>query len=76
MIDLLKVSKHTFAQAELSDGDIICFQKELTPEEVAHLPDPTLASAPSYYDALVNRVTVIFKNKVRFKLMPIYDLIL
>ena len=63
LINPIKPSE-TIKTAELGDGDIICFQKELTPMEVAHFEYPY---APHFYDYLVNRVEVHFKpkNKVR-----------
>ncbi|KAJ3080058.1 hypothetical protein HK102_003345, partial [Quaeritorhiza haematococci] len=63
MIDLLK-PKMNFHQAEISDGDIICFQKELSPAEIEELPEPSLATIPQYFESILNRVTVTFKHKV------------
>ncbi|KAJ3011309.1 hypothetical protein HKX48_006911, partial [Thoreauomyces humboldtii] len=62
MIDLLK-PKATFSSGELGDGDILCFQRDLTPQEAAELPDPNQAEIPAYFEALRNRVTVTFKEK-------------
>ncbi|KAJ3117728.1 hypothetical protein HDU96_005858 [Phlyctochytrium bullatum] len=62
MIEQLK-SKVSFQGAELGDGDIICFQKELTPQEVQELPDPSVAEIPQYFENLQNRQVVLFKPK-------------
>jgi ubiquitin carboxyl-terminal hydrolase 7 len=35
MVDAVKL-KATFSSAELGDGDIICFQKEISAEEYVH----------------------------------------
>ncbi|KNC97639.1 uncharacterized protein SPPG_07108 [Spizellomyces punctatus DAOM BR117] len=62
MIDLLK-PKSTFHQAELGDGDIICFQRDLSLQEEEQLPSPALCDVTGYFDALRNRVTITFKEK-------------
>lgn len=42
MIELMK-AKSTFAQSEIQDGDIICFQVELSEKEcVPTIPVPSL----------------------------------
>ncbi|TPX38452.1 hypothetical protein SeMB42_g06732 [Synchytrium endobioticum] len=62
MIDTLK-SKITFVQAELGDGDILCYQKELTEHDIKELPDANLATPPSYFESVLNRITVSFRPK-------------
>ncbi|KAJ3098511.1 hypothetical protein HDU97_003967 [Phlyctochytrium planicorne] len=62
MVEVLK-PKTSFQAAELGDGDIICFQKDLTPAEVNDLPDPALALVPQYFENLQNRLVVLFKSK-------------
>ncbi|KAJ3105715.1 hypothetical protein HDU97_007692 [Phlyctochytrium planicorne] len=64
MVEVLK-PKNSFSSAELGDGDIICYQKDLTPQEVADLPDPTVAYVPNYFENLQNRLVVLFKPKPR-----------
>lgn len=54
---------NTFSGAELVDGDILCFQQYLSGPEMDSLPDPTLASAPGYFEMLQNRVEVNFKHR-------------
>ncbi|RKO91720.1 cysteine proteinase [Blyttiomyces helicus] len=61
-IDELGTEK-SFHTAELDDGDIICFQKELTKAEIESLPDPAMAELKAYFEWLYNKVTVTFKNK-------------
>ncbi|KAJ3173620.1 hypothetical protein HDU88_002708 [Geranomyces variabilis] len=62
MIDQLKL-KSTFVAAELSDGDIICYQRDLSPTELAALGESAIPDVPSYFEALRNRVSVAFKEK-------------
>ncbi|KAJ3194436.1 hypothetical protein HK101_002705 [Irineochytrium annulatum] len=62
MVELLK-PKLSFMAAELGDGDIICYQKDLTQQETADLPDQTVASVPQYFEQLQNKQTVQFKPK-------------
>ncbi|KAJ3162458.1 hypothetical protein HDU86_004940 [Geranomyces michiganensis] len=62
MIDQLK-HKATFVAAELGDGDIICYQRELSPAEVAALGESAIPDVPSYFEALRNRVSIAFKEK-------------
>ncbi|KAJ3409581.1 hypothetical protein HDV05_004398 [Chytridiales sp. JEL 0842] len=62
MVDALKL-KSSFQAAELGDGDIICFQKEISSDEIEKLPDPTIATVPKYFDQLRNRQVVVFKPK-------------
>ncbi|KAF1346296.1 hypothetical protein BDV97DRAFT_360188 [Delphinella strobiligena] len=65
MIDQMK-PKQTLLQSELQDGDIVCFQKALTGEELAAIQekDPTAyTEPPAYYDYLLNRQEVTFLPK-------------
>lgn len=58
MIEPMK-PKMTFQQAEIQDGDIICFQKELTEAEAANVRHSgNYANTKEYYDYLLNRVSV------------------
>jgi len=59
MIEAMK-PKTTFAQSEIQDGDIICFQQELRdldPSSVIY------TDARQYYDYLLNRIPVLFHPK-------------
>lgn len=63
MIELMK-PKTTFAQSEIQDGDIICFQVEIPEKEASDIEDQGLHSSPiGYYDFLQNRVLIFFKPK-------------
>ncbi|EWC45003.1 hypothetical protein DRE_06283 [Drechslerella stenobrocha 248] len=58
MIEPMK-PKQTFAQAEIQDGDIICFQKQLPEKEsIAKLPAGGYIDAKEFYDFLQNRVVM------------------
>lgn len=62
MIEPMK-PKQTFIQAEIQDGDIVCFQKQLTEKEVTALQQmdpPHFSDAKEFYDNMVNRVQVRF----------------
>ncbi|KAL1922126.1 uncharacterized protein VTP21DRAFT_10768 [Calcarisporiella thermophila] len=63
MIEPMKL-KQTFHQAEIQDGDIVCFQKKLGERDIQDLEKQHLcATAVSYYDYLANRVLVQFRPK-------------
>jgi len=63
MIELMK-TKITFAQSEIQDGDVICFQVELSEKEIHDFESQGLYSNPSqFYDFLQNRVMIIFRPK-------------
>lgn len=63
MIELMK-PKLSFAQSEIQDGDVICFQVDLPDKEIHDLDSQGLYSNPvQYYDFLQNRVLVVFKPK-------------
>jgi ubiquitin carboxyl-terminal hydrolase 7 len=58
MIEPLK-SKQTLGQAELQDGDIVCFQKAVTDQEIVTIQQSGRhATAKEFYDYLLNRVTL------------------
>ncbi|KAL1944539.1 hypothetical protein VTO73DRAFT_2969 [Trametes versicolor] len=63
MIEQMK-PKLTFTQSEIQDGDIICFQVELSEKELHDYETQGLYSNPvQYYDFLQNRVMILFKPK-------------
>ncbi|KAK6092951.1 ubiquitin-specific protease ubp15 [Batrachochytrium dendrobatidis] len=62
MVDSIKPNL-TFSQAEIGDGDIICFQRDFQGEEITQVPDAQLLTAPGYYELLANRIIVTFKPK-------------
>ncbi|KAH9079482.1 ubiquitin carboxyl-terminal hydrolase 5 [Lactarius deliciosus] len=63
MIELMK-SKLTFSQSEIQDGDVICFQVDLSEKEIHDLEIQSLYSNPiQFYDFLQNRVMIIFRPK-------------
>lgn len=63
MIELMK-TKMTFAQSEIQDGDVICFQVDLPDKEVHDFESQGLYSNPvMFYDFLQNRVMIIFRPK-------------
>jgi len=63
MIELMK-QKLTFAQSEIQDGDVICFQVDHSDKEIHDLESQGLYSNPiQFYDFLQNRVMIIFRPK-------------
>ncbi|KAF8894531.1 hypothetical protein BD779DRAFT_1669025 [Infundibulicybe gibba] len=63
MIELMKL-KISFAQSEIQDGDVICFQVDLPDKEIHDLDSQGLYSNPTqFYDFLQNRVMIIFRPK-------------
>ncbi|BFZ60042.1 ubiquitin-specific protease ubp15 [Saitoella coloradoensis] len=61
MIEPIK-PKQTYHQAEIQDGDIICFQRTLPEKQLADIQQSGgYISATEYYDFMVNRVRVTFK---------------
>ncbi|CAL1704393.1 unnamed protein product [Somion occarium] len=63
MIELMK-PKLTFTQSEIQDGDIICFQVDISEKELHDLENQGLYSNPSqFYDFLQNRVMIVFRPK-------------
>ena len=60
MIEPMK-PKMTFQQAEIQDGDVICFQKDLSEAEATSVRQAgNYANAKEFYDYLLNRTTVRF----------------
>ncbi|CAG8827774.1 8600_t:CDS:2, partial [Racocetra persica] len=54
----------TFQQSEIQDGDIICFQKALTEQEVnKHIAACRICDIPTFYERLAVRIVVQFKPK-------------
>src|ERR1700684_1921529 len=63
MLALMK-PKYTFTQSEIQDGDIICFQVDISDKEIHDLESQGLYSNPQqFYDFLQNRVMVLFRPK-------------
>lgn len=77
MIEPMK-QKNTLAQAEIQDGDIICFQKALTDKETTSiLSAGHYSDARDFYDYLLNRMTVTFSPKtVTDSEKEVFDLVL
>lgn len=59
MIEPMK-TKSTFAQSEIQDGDIVCFQQNLPDFDLSTV---TYSNAQQYYDYLLNRIPVTFYAK-------------
>ncbi|RIB23989.1 ICP0-binding domain of ubiquitin-specific protease 7-domain-containing protein [Gigaspora rosea] len=54
----------TFQRSEIQNGDIICFQKALTDEEVqGHITAGRICDIPAFYESLSMRIIVDFKPK-------------
>lgn len=62
MIDILKTNQ-TFVQAELGDGDIICFQLESLPATASKVADPLMSTVPGYFDYVANKTVISFQPK-------------
>ena len=63
MIEPMKPSL-TLIQSDIKDGDIICFQVEISEAEVGLLEIQRLCSNPlQFYDFLQNRVMILFRPK-------------
>lgn len=61
-IDVMK-PKQTLGQSEIQDGDIVCFQKVMSPEELQAFQQnhsSAYIDAISFYDYLLNRIRVFF----------------
>ena len=64
-IELMK-PKMTLAQSELQDGDIVCFQVEISEAEIQDYEAQGMYSTPiAHYDYLQNRVQVTFRPKYK-----------
>ncbi|CAG8491983.1 14575_t:CDS:10, partial [Cetraspora pellucida] len=77
MIEEMK-PKLTFQQSEIQDGDIICFQKALTKQEVKkHTIAGRIYDVPTFYESLSMRIVVQFKPKHKDREQkPEFDLVL
>jgi ICP0-binding domain of Ubiquitin-specific protease 7 len=53
----------TLKAAELVEGDILVFQKEVPVEELNSVTDPSLITAPAYFERIANRVVVEFRPR-------------
>merc|ERR1711939_974889 len=63
MIELMKM-KATFTQCEIQDGDIVCFQVDMSEPEMQDLDRQSMFTNPvQFYDFFVNRVVVRFRPK-------------
>ncbi|KAF9778397.1 cysteine proteinase [Thelephora terrestris] len=63
MIEPMRLA-YTLAQSEIQNGDIICFQVEISPEQIHRLESQGFYSSPlQLYDFLQNRVTILFRPK-------------
>ncbi|KAI3493363.1 hypothetical protein L1887_41917 [Cichorium endivia] len=63
MIEQMK-PKATFAQSEIQDGDVICFQIELSEKDAHDYESQSLYSNPiQFYDFLQNQIKVLFKPR-------------
>lgn len=64
-VEVMKPAQ-TLQASELQDGDIVCFQKAFTPEQLAVIQARSPAAcvtAPTFYDYLLNRIEVTFAFK-------------
>lgn len=78
MIELMK-PKLSFAQSEIQDGDIICFQVDLPEKDIHDFDSQGLHSNPvQFYDFLQNRVKISFrpKNEEPSEDRPEFELVL
>ncbi|KAG0139390.1 hypothetical protein CROQUDRAFT_111631 [Cronartium quercuum f. sp. fusiforme G11] len=77
MIDPMK-PKATFLQSEIQDGDIICFQIELSDKEHLDMEKTQhCVNPPQFYDFFTNRVLVQFKPRYEdMKTTTEFDLLL
>lgn len=76
MIELMK-PKYTFTLSEIQDGDIICFQVDISDKEIHDLETQGLYSNPAqFYDFLQNRVMVLFRPKFDDSDDPEFSLVL
>ena len=58
--------KQTLQASEIQDGDIVCFQKDFSGDEVAAIQQKSPSAyleAPMFYDYLLNRILVHFGPK-------------
>ncbi|KAF9582420.1 hypothetical protein BGW38_000230, partial [Lunasporangiospora selenospora] len=63
MIEPMKL-KSTFLQCEIQGGDIIVFQKDLTPKDLTDLQQQNRkATVPQYFEYIHNKIEIEFKPK-------------
>lgn len=63
MIEQMK-PKATFQQSEIQDGDVICFQSEISEKDAHDTEAQSLYSNPiQFYDFLQNQIKVLFKPR-------------
>jgi len=63
MIEQMK-PKATFQQSEIQDGDVICFQSEMSDKDAHDYEAQSLYSNPiQFYDFLQNQIKVLFKPR-------------
>lgn len=63
MIEQMK-AKATFAQSEIQDGDVICFQVDISDKDAQDYEMQSLYSNPiQFYDFLQNQIKVLFKPR-------------
>lgn len=63
MIEQMKM-KATFHQSEIQDGDVICFQTEISENDAHDYEAQSLYSNPiQFYDFLQNQIKVLFKPR-------------
>jgi ubiquitin carboxyl-terminal hydrolase 7 len=63
MIEQMKL-KATFQQSEIQDGDVICFQAEISEKDAHDYETQSLYSNPiQFYDFLQNQIKVLFKPR-------------
>ncbi|PWN37589.1 putative ubiquitin-specific processing protease 21 [Meira miltonrushii] len=63
MIEQMKM-KATFLQSEIQDGDVICFQTEISEKDAHDYEAQSLYSNPiQFYDFLQNQIKVLFKPR-------------
>lgn len=76
MIEVMK-PKLTFAQSEIQDGDVVCFQVELSEKEISDYEHQNMMSTPiQFYDLLQNRVLIKFKPRFEDAGLEEFDLVL
>jgi len=76
MIEVMK-PKLTFAQSEIQDGDVICFQAELSEKEISDFEHQNMLSTPiQFYDLLQNRVLIKFKPRFEEAGLEEFELVL
>jgi len=76
MIEAMK-QKATFLQAEIQDGDIVCFQTELSEQSIDVDKQTKFTSPIQIYDFFLNRVLIRFRPRYEEEpKLPQFDLML